>query len=167
MGIPQHKPASQTASDDIISPVSDIAAISSIAPNYGRTTDKLAAIIAATALGLSILLSGLFFAGFVVNDYHFGAISSALALTLFLGSFAIAPMAIILILARKAYRNGGSVRLYAWGLLLIVPWQGLSILCLIFTPMPIWMSLMAVIFALFLTIWSMISLILELKYRRK
>jgi len=131
--------------------------------NKGRLADKIAAIIAATALGLSILLSGLFFAGFVANDYHILAITSALALSLFLGGFAIIPMAIIIILARRAYRKGGYAVLYLWVLFLIIPWLILSILCLIFTPLPVWMSMSAVLFALVLTIWGMISFILELK----
>lgn len=141
--------------------------LDSAAQRRGRLADKLAAILAAAGLGLSILLSGLFFAGFVANDYYFGAISSALILTLFLGSFAIAPMMIILILARKAYRDGGNLGLYAWVLFLIIPWLCLSILCLAFTPLPIWMSVICVLFALTLTIWSLISFVLELKYRRK
>jgi len=140
---------------------------SELARNHGRLADKIAAIIAATALGLSILLSGLFFAGFVANDYHIFAITSALALSVFLGGFAIVPMAIIMGLARKAYRNGGYAALYLWVLFLVLPWLALSILCLIFTPLPVWMSALVVLFAATLTVWGMISLILELKPQRK
>jgi len=132
----------------------------------GRLADKLAAIIAATALGLSILLSGLFFAGFVANDYHLFAITSALALSLFLGGFAIVPMAIITILARRAYQKGGRVSLYLWSLFLILPWLALSILCLIYTPLPMWMSAIAVLFAVLLSLWGIISLIFDFKETR-
>ena len=83
-------------------------------PSKGRLADRVAAIIAASALGLSLLLSALFFAGFVANDYHIFAITSALGLSLFLGGFAIIPMAIIMILALKAHRQGGNVGLYLW-----------------------------------------------------
>jgi len=136
------------------------------AARKGRIVDKIAAIVAATALGLSILLSGWFFAGFVANDYHIFGITSALGLSLFLGSFAIVPMAIIMMLARRAYQKGGHIALYLWSILLILPWMALSIICLIFTPLPIWMSTTVVLFALTLSIWGIISLILELKNRR-
>ncbi len=132
----------------------------------GRLADKLAAIIAVTALGVSILLSGLFFAGFVVNDYHIFAITSALGLSLFLGAFAIGPLLIITILARKAYRDGGQIKLYLWVLFLILPWLTLSILGLTHTALPIWMSLAAVLFAASLTLWGVVSCLLEIRNKR-
>jgi hypothetical protein len=151
---------------DIVKPVVDPQMPSKTFVIKGRMADKLAAILAATALGLSLLLSGLFFAGFVANDYHIFAITSALGLTVFLGAFAIVPMAIVLMLARKAYQNGGNLGLYLWVLFLVMPWLALSILCLIYTPLPSWMSSLAVLFALTLTIWGSISLVLEIKFKR-
>ena len=132
----------------------------------GRLADRVAAIIAASALGLSLLLSALFFAGFVANDYHIFAITSALGLSLFLGSFAIIPMAIVIILALKAYRQGGNSVLYLWALCLILPWLILSIICLIYTPLPVWMSFCAILFAATLTFWAILSLILEIKHQK-
>jgi len=132
----------------------------------GRLADRVAAIIAASALGLSLLLSALFFAGFVANDYHIFAITSALGLSLFLGSFAIIPMAIVIILALKAYRQGGNSGLYLWALCLILPWLILSIICLIYTPLPVWMSFCAILFAATLTFWAILSLILEIKHQK-
>ncbi|MEP1231628.1 MAG: hypothetical protein ABJG88_13220 [Litorimonas sp.] len=152
------------ASDDsaIVSPVvEDVPS----AVSKGRLADRLAAIIAACALGLALLLSFLFFTGFVVNDYHILAITSALGFSLFLGAFAIVPMGIIVVLALRAYRNGGNINIYLWVLCLILPWLILSLLCLIYTPLPAWMSLTAVLCALSLTFWGIISLGFEVKYK--
>jgi len=132
-------------------------------PIKGRLADKLAVILTLTALGLSLLLSGLFFAGFVANDYHIFAITSALTLTVLLGGFAIVPLIIISVLAAKSYRQGGTKKVYLWALFLILPWLGLSILCLIYTPLPIWMSVAAALIASLLTLWASVSLLLELK----
>ena len=127
----------------------------------GRTADRLAAIIAFVATALAVLAAGIFFAGFVENDKAFGAVIAAFLFTALIGAFAIIPPLIIGFLARRSYKRGAVRRDLLWALVLALPWTILSVLIMLYTPLPIWISLAAFIVSLLLTLWAVISLFLK------
>ena len=127
----------------------------------GRLADKAAAVISVIAGVLAIIGSVIFFAGFAANDSHLAALTSAFTFTALLGAFAIAPPLLIARLAWRAYKQGGTRKSAAFGLLLSGPWVILSGLLISHTPLPLWVSWPAFIIALLLAIWSIAGLFLE------
>ncbi len=128
----------------------------------GRLADKVAAIIAMLASGLAVIGSVIFFAGFVANDNHLAAVVSAFSFTALLGAFAIVPPLLIARIAWRAHKQGGGARRgAAFSLLLALPWVILSALLLAYTPLPIWISGLAFIISILLTIWAVAGLFLE------
>jgi len=127
----------------------------------GRLADKLAASIALIAALLAIIGSVIFFAGFVANDSYFGAVVSAFTFTALLGAFAVGPPLIIARIAWSAYKKGGTKKDAAWALALSLPWLVLSALLITYPPLPIWVSGLAFIASLLLTVWAAISLVIE------
>ena len=126
----------------------------------GRGADRIAAGVAALALVLSVLATAWFFAGFVENDPEFRASSSALLLSLGLGTFAIVPSAVVMRLAWRAYREGFTVADGLWTLMLMGPWVGLGAL-LLRSPLPGWVAGAALGLAALLCLWALVSLWLE------
>ena len=131
------------------------------AARHGRLADAVASGIAALAALLSLIVGIVFFAGFVENDNHFAAIVSAFSFTALLAAFAIVPPIIISRIAWRAYRNGGTRRGAAFCLLLSGPWLILSGLCVAYTPLPIWVSGLALLLSALLAIWAIAGIFLE------
>ncbi|WP_409432821.1 hypothetical protein ACJ3XI_11525 [Litorimonas sp. RW-G-Af-16] len=130
-------------------------------PAKGRQADRWAAIIAALTAALAIIGSVIFFAGFVANDSYFGAVVSAFAFTVLLGAFAVGPPLIIARIAWRAYQKGATQSQAVWSFVLAAPWLALSIMLMLYTPLPVWVSGLAVLASLVLTLWALVTFILE------
>lgn len=158
----------QYKDEAVIKPAANILSINSlalgsVAPFKGRRADKAAGIISLIAMGAALWLASLFFAGFVANDYHAFAVISSFALSVFLAAYAVIPLGLLTVFARRAYKDGGTAKLYGWCLLLIIPWVALGILCLLFTPLPVWIGVSTVMCGVVLLLWAAVSLCLEFR----
>lgn len=144
--------------EDPIQPV-EIETVAHVAK--GRPADLLATMIAALGTILSVIGAIWFFAGFAENDTRPEHLVSAFVLTVGLFILAIAPFASVAGFARRAYRVGGRRAHYLWTLFLMVPWVGLGILSLTYTPLPVWAGLIATALSVLLVVWASVSLIID------
>ncbi len=140
--------------DPILSPRPQKAAI-------GRKADLIAALLAGTGAIFSSLASIWFFSGFAENDTRLEHLSSAFFLTLLLFAFAILPFGITARFAFLAYRQSVKKTHLVWTLILMLPWIGLGGLSIMHTPLPVWCGLLMTLGAVLLSLWAVVSLILE------
>ena len=131
----------------------------------GRQADILAALIAVLGAVFSVLVALWFFAGFAENDTRPEHLASAFVLTLLLFAFAIIPFALTAEFARRAYRSGTKRAHLLWTVLLMLPWVMLGSLAISHAPLPIWCGLIMATLAALLSLWALISLILDRKTR--
>lgn len=129
----------------------------------GRPADGVASFLSALAAILSIIAALWFFLGFAENDTRPEHLTSAFVLTAGLFSFAVIPFAITSRVAWRAYRSGATRRGLVWTLFLMLPWVGLGIIAAVHTPLPIWSSTSMATFAGLLSLWAIVSLILDWK----
>lgn len=127
----------------------------------GRVADRIAMFIAIAALALSTLIMIVFWAGFYETDPGFYPASSAALLSLGLGAFALLPLGLCIRFTRSAWLGGFQPRYGYWTLFLMVPWIILGGLILFVTPLPIIIGLFAILTALTLSLWAIISLRLQ------
>ena len=127
----------------------------------GRSVDCIAALIAGLGAGLSGLGAVWFFLGFAENDTRLEHLTSALVLTLVLFAFAIIPFAFVTRFAWNAYRYTAKRPQLLWTLFLMLPWVGLGTLSISHTPLPLWCGIIMTGLALLLSLWALISLILD------
>jgi len=130
-------------------------------PPIGRQADVLATLLASLGAIFSVLGALWFFIGFAENDTRPEHLASALVLTLILFAFAILPFALTASFARHAYRNGTKRAHLLWTLFLMLPWVLLGSLAISHTPLPIWSGLIMTALAVLLSLWALISLILD------
>ena len=149
--------------DETLTPIASQPAASQVETSQpiGRQADILAAMTAVLGAVFSVLGALWFFAGFAENDTRPEHLASAFVLTLLLFAFAIIPFALTAGFARHAYRNGTKRAHLLWTLLLMLPWVALGSLAISHTPLPIWCGLIMVTLAGLLSLWAMISLILD------
>jgi len=127
----------------------------------GRRVDNLAAGLAAIGALFGALSAAWFFFGFAENDTRPEHLASALFLTLSLFIFAIGPFLCAAVFARTAYRHGTKRAHLFWTLFLMLPWVGLGLMTVIYTPLPLFVGLTLAGLAAILTLWAMVSLILD------
>ena len=127
----------------------------------GRRADLLAAILAAMGAGLSIISALWFFLGFAENDTRPEHLTSAFVLTLILFAFAIGPFACVAYFAGAAHRGGTKRAHLLWTLFLMLPWVGLGAIAVSHTPLPIWCGLIMAGLAGLLSLWAIVSLVLD------
>jgi len=127
----------------------------------GRKADVLAMIFAGLGAALSFVLAVWFFLGFAENDTRPEHLVSAIFLTCLLFIFAIGPFTIVTEFARRAYRDGTKRSSLLWTLFLMLPWFGLGLLSVSHTPLPIWCGLTLAGLAGVLSLWALISLLLD------
>ena len=145
-------------SEDNIAPIiaEDIAL-----PALGRRADQLAMGLAGIGAALSLISAVWFFLGFAENDTRPEHLTSALVLTLGLFAFAIAPFACTAWLARRAYAQGTRRAHLLWTLFLMLPWIGLGLITVFYTPLPIFVGLVMSALAALLSLWAGVSLVLD------
>jgi len=129
----------------------------------GRKADLLAAIFAGAGAGLSALAAIWFFIGFAENDTRLEHLTSALVLTLLLFAFAIIPFVFVCRFAWRAYQRDSKQVHLLWTLFLMLPWVGLGALTVSHTPLPVWCGLIIMGLALLLSLWALVSWILNRK----
>ncbi|MEM7727735.1 MAG: hypothetical protein AAF311_00510 [Pseudomonadota bacterium] len=132
----------------------------------GREADRLAAIVAGLGLVLSVAATLWFFAGFFETDPGFAPASAAALLSLGLGAFAIVPCAVVMRMARSAWREGFRHRHGVWTLVLLTPWTLLAGVAAGSSWLPVWLTLGPLIVAVPVMIWAAVSIVLELLSRR-
>jgi len=130
----------------------------------GRQADRLARLIAGLGALLSLIAATWFFAGFAENDTRPEHLASALVLTLILFSFAVIPFVLVAGFAHKAYRAGTRRAHLLWTLLLMLPWILLGGLAISYTPLPVWCGIIMTGFALLLSLWAVISLVIDARH---
>ena len=133
------------------------------APSAGRKADLIAALIAGTGAGLSLLTAGWFFFGFAENDKRLEHLTSAFVLTLLLFAFVVIPFSLVSGFAWSAYRQNAKRQHLRWTLFLMLPWIGLGALTITHTPLPIWCGLIVAGLAGLLCLWALISMVLDRK----
>lgn len=131
----------------------------------GRPADILAAGLAALACLLSTLTALLFFSGFAETDSALPGLASAFVFAFILMLFAAVPTALICRIAYKAWISGLGLKHALWAIALVLPWAALSILLVMQTPLPLYMSGTALILSGLLLFWSGVSAILAWKNR--
>lgn len=129
----------------------------------GRSVDCIAALIAGLGAGLSGLGAVWFFLGFAENDTRLEHLTSAVVLTLTLFSFAIIPFTLVARFAWHAYRHEAKRAHLLWTVFLMLPWVGLGILTISHTPLPVWCGFIVTALAILLSLWALVSLVLEWK----
>ncbi len=117
--------------------------------------------LAGLGAGLSIITAVWFFLGFAENDTRPEHLTSALVLTLILFAFAIVPFACVATFARRAYAHGTKRAHLFWTLFLMLPWIGLGLTAIIYTPLPLFSGLIIAGLAAFLSLWAGVSLGLD------
>jgi hypothetical protein len=127
----------------------------------GRPADLVAFGLASMAGLLSLAAALWFFFGFAENDTRPEHLTSAFVLTCLLFSFAFIPFALVAKFAWRAHKTGSFRRDLLWTFFLMLPWLALGILAVIYTPLPAWSGLIMTIFAGLLTLWALISLVLD------
>lgn len=127
----------------------------------GRRADVLAAALAGLGAVLSIFAALWFFLGFAENDTRPEHLTSALGLTLILFAFAIVPFLCVAGIARKAYKLGTKRTHLLWTLFLMLPWIGLGLITVFYTPLPIFAGIIMSALAALLTLWAAVSLVLD------
>ncbi|WP_284390227.1 hypothetical protein [Algimonas ampicilliniresistens] len=136
-------------------------------PAQGRPVDRIVAGLAAIWLFCAVAATLWFFLGFYETDPGFSAASSAALLSLGLGAFAIIPGAVILRLAWTAWRYGFRPVHGLWTLVLALPWIGLSLMARPSEWMPIWLTIFPLLLATPISLWAIVSIILERRARAK
>ena len=131
----------------------------------GRKADLIAALAAGSGAILSSLAAIWFFLGFAENDSRLEHLTSALFLTLLLFAFAIIPFSLVSRFAYAAYRQTAKRTHLLWTLFLMLPWVGLGLLTITYTPLPIWCGLIIAGLAGLLCLWAVISMIFDRKER--
>ena len=132
----------------------------------GRGVDCIAALIAGLGAGLSGLAAIWFFSGFAENDTRLEHLTSAFVLTVILFSFAIIPFTLVARFAWRAYRQEAKQAQLLWTVFLMLPWVGLGTLAISHTPLPSWCGIIVTGLATLLSLWALVSLILEWKVAR-
>ena len=127
----------------------------------GRKADLLAMGLAGLGTALSVISAAWFFLGFAENDTRLEHLTSALVLTLGLFAFAIAPFSCVAGLASRAYRKGTKRAHLFWTLFLMLPWIGLGLITVIYTPLPAFVGLIMTGIAALLSLWAGVSLVLD------
>lgn len=127
----------------------------------GRKADQLAMGVAGLGTALSVISAAWFFFGFAENDTRFEHLTSALVLTLGLFAFAIVPFACTAMFARRAYTRGTRRAHLLWTLFLMLPWIGLGLIAVFYTPLPIFVGLIMSGLAALLSLWAAVSLVLD------
>lgn len=127
----------------------------------GRRADLFAAILASFGVLISLIAAIWFFAGFAENDKRPEHLTSAFVLTTILFSFAIIPFACVTMFASRAYRKGTYRAHLLWTIFLMIPWIALGFLTVSHTPLPVWSGFIMAILAVLLTLWALVSLILD------
>lgn len=114
--------------------------------------------VAIIALILSTLMTLWFWLGFLETDpAPMPALSSGL-LALGLGAFAMVPAGLLIRLTRTAWRQGFQRSHGLWSLFLTFPWIMLSILLILYAPIPALVGMITLILSLTLCLWALISL---------
>lgn len=127
----------------------------------GRQADRLAMGFAALGAALSICAALWFFVGFAENDTRPEHLVSAFVLTCILFAFAIIPFGLVALFARQSYRFGTKRSSLFWTLFLMLPWIGLGSLAVSHTPLPLWCGLIMAVLAGLLSLWALVSLVLD------
>jgi len=127
----------------------------------GRRADMLAALLAGCGTTISIIGASWFFLGFAENDTRPEHLTSALVLTVILFAFAIVPFLCVFQFARRAHRHGTKRAHLLWTVFLMLPWVGLGAIAVSHTPLPIWCGLIIAGLAALLTLWAIVSLVLD------
>lgn len=127
----------------------------------GRQADRLAALLAGFGAALSIVGAIWFFFGFAENDTRPEHLVSAFVLTTLLFAFAVIPFVILAKFARQAFRHGTTRTHLLWSLFLMIPWVILGSLAVSYTPLPSWCGFLITGLAGLLTIWALVSLVLD------
>ena len=127
----------------------------------GRRADLFAFGLAALGALLSCIAALWFFLGFAENDTRPEHLASAFFLTILLFAFAIVPFGIVAKFARKAHKSGTQRRHLLWTLFLMLPWLVVWFLSEIYTPLPIWAGLIMASLAVLISIWALVSLVLD------
>ena len=150
--------------DETLTPIASLPANSrETAIHIGRQADILAALLACLGAIFSVLGAFWFFIGFAENDTRPEHLASALMLTLILFAFAIIPFSLTAGFARHAYRSGTKRAHLLWTLFLMLPWVALGIIAITHAPLPIWYGLSLTSLALLLSLWALVSLVLDRK----
>ncbi len=149
--------------DETLTPIArDAARPAALSVPLGRRADKLAAFLAGFGAVLSLVGAVWFFLGFAENDTRFEHLTSAFVFTLLLFAFAVVPFGFIAYFARRAHKVGTNKAHLIWTLFLMLPWVILGSLAMS-TPLPLWCGLIMVVLAVILSLWALISLILDRK----
>lgn len=127
----------------------------------GRRADLLASALACIGAGLSIIAAIWFFGGFAENDTRPEHLFSALLLTCILFAFAIIPFGTVAWFARQAHRQGTKRTHLFWTIFLMLPWIGLGLISVIYTPLPPLVGVIMAGLAGLLTLWALVSLVLD------
>lgn len=127
----------------------------------GRRADLLASVLGYIGALLSALAAIWFFLGFAENDKRPEHLFSALALTIILFMFAIIPFFIVARFARRAHSQGAKLPHLLWTVFLMLPWVGLGAIAVSHTPLPIWCGVSIAGIAALLTLWAIVSLVLD------
>jgi len=133
----------------------------------GRRADLLACVLAAIGAFLALVIAIWFFFGFAENDTRPEHLFSVLIFTLGLFGLAIIPFTIIARLAFITFKTGGRPSFYLWTIFLSLPWLGLGILSVIYTPLPVWVGTLAGLLAVLLVLWAITSIILNRRLKKE
>lgn len=146
-------------SEDSVSPI--IIPPKAPTPPLGRPADLFAMALAGIGACLSIISAVWFFLGFAENDTRPEHLTSAFVLTGILFAFAIVPFGCVAGLARRAYARGTKRTHLLWTLLLMLPWIGLGLITVSFTPLPLFVGSVIAGLAGLLSLWAGVSLVLD------
>lgn len=151
-------PKQMSMTDETLTPIAKDADQSK---PVGRQADLLAFGLAGLGALLSFSAAIWFFLGFAENDTRPEHLVSAFVLTCILFAFAIIPFGLVAWLARQSYRFGTKRSSLFWTLFLMLPWIGLGSLTVSHTPLPLWCGLIMAILASLLSLWALVSLVLD------
>lgn len=132
----------------------------------GRLADRVACGLACLSGFLAFLTATLFFAGFASNDANPAGLASAFILSFGLGLFAIVPSLIVAKIAFRAWKHGLKPKPGIAVFFLSLPWIILSSLILLYTPLPLYLGIIALLLSSLICVWTCVSLSLILKNRR-
>ena len=132
----------------------------------GRLADRVACGLACLSGFLAFLTATLFFAGFAGNDTNPAGLASAFILSFGLGLFAIVPSLIVAKISYRAWRYGFDVKRGLYVLFLSLPWVVLSILIILYTPLPFYLGIIAFTLSSLICVWTCVSLSLLSKNKR-
>jgi small-conductance mechanosensitive channel len=141
--------------------VTPIIIVEDKAAPLGRRADLMASILGYIGALLSVVSAIWFFSGFAENDTRPEHLTSAFFLTLGLFAFAVLPFFIVARFARQANRDGTKPAHLFWALFLMLPWIGLGLTTIFYTPLPLFVGIIMTGLAALLSLWAGVSLVLD------